>query len=96
MFDDTAIDGEEVALDESGRPDFHRLQHFTADASRIHYFVFDLLVLKQRDLKNLPLTERQELLKSSAEMSNCSDMRSQPERSLTTREPRRALSFFLL
>jgi ATP-dependent DNA ligase len=25
---DTVIDGEVVALDESGRPDFHRLQHF--------------------------------------------------------------------
>src|SRR5229473_3388257 len=61
---DTVIDGEVVALDESGRPDFHRLQHFTAEASRIHYFVFDLLVLKQRDLTNLPLTERRKLLKS--------------------------------
>jgi bifunctional non-homologous end joining protein LigD len=39
--DETVIDGEVVALDESGRPDFHRLQHFTAEASRIHYFVFD-------------------------------------------------------
>jgi hypothetical protein len=27
-----------VALDESGRPDFHRLQHFTVEASRIHSF----------------------------------------------------------
>jgi bifunctional non-homologous end joining protein LigD len=51
---DTVIDGEVVALDESGRPDFHRLQHFTAEASRIHYFVFDLLVWKQRDLTKLP------------------------------------------
>jgi DNA ligase D-like protein (predicted ligase) len=62
--DDTVIDGEVVALDESGRPDFHRLQHFTAERSRIHYFVFDLLILKQRDLTNLPLTERRKLLKS--------------------------------
>src|SRR6266446_8030042 len=62
--DDTVIDGEVVALDESGRPDSHRLQHFTAEASRIHYFVFDLLVLKQRDLTGLPLSERRKLLKS--------------------------------
>src|ERR1700737_172160 len=61
---DTVIDGEVVALDESGRPDFHRLHHFTAEASRIHYFVFDLLILKGRDLTSLPLSERRELLKS--------------------------------
>jgi ATP-dependent DNA ligase len=61
---DTVVDGEIVALDESGRPDFHRLQHFTAEASRIHYFVFDLLVLNGRDLTSLPLTERRKLLKS--------------------------------
>jgi DNA ligase D-like protein (predicted ligase) len=61
---DTVIDGEVVALDESGRPDFHRLQHFTAEASRIHYFVFDLLIFKGRDLTGLPLSERRKLLKS--------------------------------
>jgi DNA ligase D-like protein (predicted ligase) len=61
---DTVIDGEVVALDESGRPDFHRLQHFTAEASRIQYFVFDLLILKGQDLTKLPLAERRELLKS--------------------------------
>jgi bifunctional non-homologous end joining protein LigD len=61
--DETVIDGEVVALDESGRPDFHRLQ-LTAEASRIHYFVFDLLILKGRDLTSLPLSERRKLLKS--------------------------------
>ena len=59
---DTVIDGEVVALDESGRPDFHGLQHFTAEASRIRYFVFDLLVLNGRDLTSLPLIERRKLL----------------------------------
>src|SRR5258708_5012386 len=59
---DTVIDGEVVALDESGRPDFHGLQHFTATASRIRYFVFDLLVSNGRDLTSLPLIERRKLL----------------------------------
>jgi DNA ligase D-like protein (predicted ligase) len=61
---DTVVDGEVVALDDSGRPDFHALQHFKASASRIHYFVFDLLVLRGRDLTNMPLTKRRELMKS--------------------------------
>jgi DNA ligase D-like protein (predicted ligase) len=59
---DTVIDGEVVALDESGRPDFHALQHFQAAASRIRYFVFDLLILNGRDLTNLPLSERRKVL----------------------------------
>src|SRR5712672_3993705 len=33
--DEPVIDGEVVALDKSGRPDFHRLQHFTAERSRM-------------------------------------------------------------
>jgi DNA ligase D-like protein (predicted ligase) len=61
---DTVVDGEVVALDDSGRPDFHALQRFKASASRIHYFVFDLLVLRGRDLMNMPLTKRRELMKS--------------------------------
>ena len=61
---DTVVDGEVVALNDSGRPDFHALQHFKASASRIHYFVFDLLVLQGRDLTNMPLTKRRELMKS--------------------------------
>jgi DNA ligase D-like protein (predicted ligase) len=61
---DTVVDGEVVALDDSGRPDFHRLQHFAAEGSRIHYFVFDLLVWNGRDLTERPLSERRRLLKS--------------------------------
>ena len=41
--DNTVVDGEVVALNESGRPDFNLLQHYRKEASRIHYFVFDLL-----------------------------------------------------
>jgi ATP-dependent DNA ligase len=47
--ENTVVDGEVLALDESGRPDFNLLQNFRAEASRIHYFVFNLLVyLKPR------------------------------------------------
>ena len=60
----TVVDGEVVAVDESGRPDFNLLQNFRAEASRIHYYVFDLLCWKGRDLTRLPLNERRALLKS--------------------------------
>jgi hypothetical protein len=60
----TVIDGELVALDASGRPDFNLLQNFRAAASRIYYYVFDLLCWKYRDLTRAPLVERRALLKS--------------------------------
>ena len=60
----TVVDGEIVALDDSGRPDFNLLQNFRSEASHIHYFVFDLLIYQSRDLSRLPLVERRKLLKS--------------------------------
>jgi bifunctional non-homologous end joining protein LigD len=60
----TVVDGEVVAIDESGRPDFNLLQNFRADASRIQYYIFDLLCWEDRDLTRVPLLERRALLKS--------------------------------
>jgi DNA ligase D-like protein (predicted ligase) len=60
----TVVDGEIVALDESGRPNFNLLQNFRSEASRIHYFIFDLPICNDRDLTKLPLVERRKLLKS--------------------------------
>ncbi len=60
----TVVDGEVVAIDKSGRPDFNLLQHFRAESSRIQYYIFDLLCWKDRDLTRLPLIERRALLKS--------------------------------
>ena len=62
--DNTVIDGEVVALDESARPDFNLLQHYRKEASRIHYFVFDLLVYDNRDLTQLSLVERRQIMKA--------------------------------
>jgi ATP-dependent DNA ligase len=59
----TVVDGELVAIDDSGRPDFNLLQNFRAEAARIHYYVFDLLRWMERDLTRLPLIERRALLK---------------------------------
>jgi ATP-dependent DNA ligase len=60
----TVVDGELVAIDDSGRPDFKLLRNFRAEASRIHYYIFDLLCCKGRDLTRLPLMERRALLNS--------------------------------
>src|SRR5437764_14448487 len=61
----TVVDGEVVAIDESGRPNFNLLQNSRADASRIQYYIFDLLCWKDRDLTRVPLVERRALLKSA-------------------------------
>jgi len=66
----TVVDGELVALDDTGRPDFNLLQNCRAQASRIHYYVFDLLSWKDRDLTRLPLMERRVLLKSVVVISD--------------------------
>src|SRR5256885_1956551 len=60
----TVVDGEVVALDDAGRPNFNLLQSFRNEASRIHYFIFDILICNDRDLTRLPLNERRKLMKS--------------------------------
>ncbi|WP_459814699.1 DNA ligase D [Geotalea toluenoxydans] len=57
------LDGEVTAMDENGRSDFQLLQNYgrTGEGS-ILYFIFDLLYLDGRDLRNLPLLTRKTLL----------------------------------
>jgi DNA ligase D-like protein (predicted ligase) len=62
--DETVVDGEVVALDDSGRPDFNLLQNFVSEVGRIRFFVFDLLRHRGRDLTGLPLIERRKILAS--------------------------------
>ncbi len=61
MPDDTVIDGEVVALDPGGKPSFNLLQNSAAGAD-LHYFIFDLLILKGKDVTSETLTRRRELL----------------------------------
>ena len=60
--DDTVIDGEVVALDPDGKPSFNLLQNHGSSGAPLHFFIFDLLVLKGRDVMGKSLTERRELL----------------------------------
>ncbi len=63
---DCIIDGEVVALDHNGAPDFSALQAALSEGrSRdLIYFAFDLLFEGGEDLRRLPLTERKERLKA--------------------------------
>jgi bifunctional non-homologous end joining protein LigD len=63
--EDVILDGEIVALDDRGRSSFQLLQAYNLGEQRppILFFAFDLLRLKGRDLRDLPLTERQAELK---------------------------------
>ena len=60
----TVLDGELVAIDDHGRPNFNLLQNFRTGARHIQYYVFDLLCLNNRDTTKLRLVERRELLKT--------------------------------
>lgn len=58
------LDGEVVIVDSAGRPSFELLQGWTkARLGEIRYMVFDLLWLDGHDLRELPLTQRKELLR---------------------------------
>ncbi|MDP3490337.1 MAG: DNA ligase D [Phenylobacterium sp.] len=57
---DGLYDGEAVALDDQGAPDFPALQAALAegDSDDLIFFAFDALVLDGEDLRDLPLRER--------------------------------------
>jgi len=59
------LDGEIVSLNEKGMADFSRLQGWRSEADgQLVYYVFDILWYEGKDLMQLPLHERREILKS--------------------------------
>jgi len=68
--ENTVVDGEVVALDKTGFPNFSLLQNYRSEASRIHFFVFDLLVYHERDVTRLPLVERRSILRSAVHFNS--------------------------
>jgi bifunctional non-homologous end joining protein LigD len=61
--DQVVLDGEVVAVDDSGRPSFQALQHRGSHRGyQIVFYVFDVLHLNGFDLMNVPLSERRALL----------------------------------
>ena len=66
---DVLVDGEIVALDHNGAPDFSTLQAALSDGKtdNLIFFAFDLLFADAMDLRRLPLGERKAQLKQSLE-----------------------------
>ncbi len=62
MPDETVLDGEVVALDVEGRPSFKTLQNYGSGVAPLHFFIFDLLILKGKDVMGETLTKRRELI----------------------------------
>jgi bifunctional non-homologous end joining protein LigD len=66
---DVLVDGEIVALDHNGAPDFSTLQAALSDGKtdNLIFFAFDLLFADGMDIRRLPLAERKALLKELLE-----------------------------
>ena len=94
------VDGEVVALDERGRPDFSLLQErisWAAPAARcpLVFQAFDLLYLDGRSLLDVPLEQRKRLLELVVRPSvaaSSSPSPSTPRGSPSSRRPRRRSS----
>jgi bifunctional non-homologous end joining protein LigD len=66
------IDGEIVALNDEGNPDFQALQNYlkTGKSVQLAYYVFDLLWYDGKDITELPLIERKEILRQVLPQDN--------------------------
>ncbi len=58
----TLVDGEIVALDESGRVSFNLLQHHRSKAQALVFYAFDVLIYRGRSVLKVPLYFRREVL----------------------------------
>ena len=66
---DCIVDGETVALNARGNPDFSALQNALSEGNGevMRFFAFDLLFAEGEDLRSLPLVERKSRLKALLE-----------------------------
>jgi bifunctional non-homologous end joining protein LigD len=65
--DNTAIDGEVVALDEKGRPSFSTLQNSLTRGGALYFYAFDIVACERKDTRRIALEARRELLESLLE-----------------------------
>src|SRR6266403_738724 len=59
----TLVDGEIVALDESGKVSFNLLQHHRSKAQALVFYAFDVLIYRGRSVLTVPLYFRREVLR---------------------------------
>lgn len=65
------LDGEIVVVEENGQANFGKLQNWRSEADgRLLYYIFDILWLNGHDLKQLPLTQRREILERVIEQDD--------------------------
>jgi bifunctional non-homologous end joining protein LigD len=66
ITEEAVLDGEIVLEDHRGKSAFQDLQNYSSQKNQriLKYYVFDLLLLKGHDLRELPLIKRKELLKA--------------------------------
>ena len=50
--DETVLDGELTALDAEGCPSFHLLQNYVASKAALFFFIFDVLILRGRNVRS--------------------------------------------
>jgi DNA ligase D-like protein (predicted ligase) len=60
--DETVIDGEVVAFDESGRPSFNVLQNSISIKAQLFFYVYDVMILAGKDVMSEPLDKRRTML----------------------------------
>ena len=60
--DETLIDGEVVALDLEGKPSFNTLQNYGSADAPLHFFIFDVLILRGKDVRGESLIKRRALI----------------------------------
>jgi bifunctional non-homologous end joining protein LigD len=56
------FDGEIVAVDENGLANFQLLQNWQNTASKLQFFIFDIIWLEGYDITSIPLIERKRIL----------------------------------
>ena len=72
MKDDAVLDGEIVVLNEDGKSDFQKLQHYEDNTQYpICYYVFDVLSVHGHSTAGLPLIERKKLLRKIIPKMTC-------------------------